>query len=315
MAAMSGGSGRFGRPGRGLALVFVAVVAAAVAVGVVFLVRDLTASPKAVPTQDLVASAIGNHAFVPPECAPVHSRRWVYPGTVTMSSTLYESFAIDYSCAQAASWTKRLARDVLPYSKTGNLIPLKGPAGYSCGAWPDATGHAYAGGCQKGTSSAFGWNWNVANPHDYFAAGSNGHLELSKGGGTDAESLLRTVGTNRYELDVANTSGIGYINRFLWSPPPGWSITALTKTTGGTCKLVSAGVSCTGTLRPPACLCAGAGGAIVVDFTVDGTSRLTTGGKVRTFGSEGSGLVLKSMTPVPFLVPGTPQAEAKQHGE
>jgi hypothetical protein len=310
---MSGRRGRFGRPGRGLVPLLLAVVVA-IAVGVTFLIRDQTASPKPVLAGDLVASAITNHAFLPPECAPVHARRWVYPGTVTMSSTLYESFAISYPCTKAASWTKRLARVALPYSKTGNLIPLHGPAGYSCGAWADATGHAYAGGCQRG-SSAFGWNWNVANPHDYFNAGSNGRLELSKGGGTDAESLLHTLGANRYELDIANTSGIGYIDRFLWSPPPGWTITALTKTTGGSCKLVSAGISCTGTLRPPTCLCAGAGGAVVVDFTIDATSGLTSGGKARTFGSEGSGLELKSMTPVPFLVPGTPQAAARQRGE
>jgi hypothetical protein len=311
---MSGEMGRRPRrPSRGL-IASLAVGAAAVAAGlIVYFVVEGTGGSSRPAATDPVTAAITNHGFVPPECAPLHGRRWVYPGTVRMSSTLYESFAISFPCSAAATWTKRLIRDVVPYSKTGNLIPISGPAGFSCGAWSDATHHAYAGGCQKGPS-AFGWNWNVPNPHDYFVPGPSGRMELSKGEGTDAETLLRSLAPNRYQLEVLNTSGIGFITRFLWSPPASWTITRVGRTTGGTCTLASGGLSCTGSVPPPSCLCTGSGGMLAVEFTVSTGAPTAAQGGRRPRGSVGSSFDLQAMTPVPFLVPGTPQAAARQHG-
>ena len=309
---MSGGKWRLSGRGKWLALLL--GVGVAVAIGVIVIVENDSSSPASSGSKGVVTAAIDGHSFLPPECAPIQGRRWVYPGTVEISSTLYESFALNYPCASAATWTKRLIVKTVPFSKTGVLIPVTGPPGFRCGAWADATRHAYAGGCQKGTE-AFGWNWNVANPHDYFIPSSSGRMELSKGSGSDVETVLRTLASNRYELDVSNTSGIGYINRFAWSPPPGWTITAVTKTTGGSCALASAKISCHGSIGPPACLCAGAGGDLIVDFTITSTPAKKVPHGPSTFGSVGSTFQLTPMTPVPFLVPGTPQEAQRQRGE
>jgi hypothetical protein len=36
-----------------------------------------------------------------------------------------------------------------------------------------------------------------------------------------------------YQLEVQNTSGIGYINAFSWDPPVNLTITAVTSSEGG----------------------------------------------------------------------------------
>src|SRR5579872_2365900 len=49
----------------------------------------------------------------------------------------------------------------------------------------------------------------------------------------DAVAVVRWVSPGLYQLDVQNTSGIGYINTFSWSPPIGLTITAVTSAEGG----------------------------------------------------------------------------------
>lgn len=287
-----------------------------VAAAAAYLIHDGTSPQTRALTQGtMLAAATNQHQFLSPECAPLGGRRWVYPGPVKINSTQYESFAISYSCQTAAEWTKRMIQDVVPFSKTGNPITIHGPSGFYCSAWADATGHAYAGGCQKG-AVAFGWNWNVVNPHDYFARDANGRMRLSKASGADAETVLRTRSRDHYELDVENTSGIGFINRFTWSPPPGWMITEITKTSGGKCSLASGTISCSGMVQPPGCLCAGGGGDVAIDFTVAATRRPTSRAHPISYGSVGAIVQLKAMTAVPFLIPGTPQAAARRrHGQ
>ena len=50
--------------------------------------------------------------------------------------------------------------------------------------------------------------------------------------GTDALSILTSLGADRYRLVVENTSPIGSINGFTWSPPSGWTVTAVTANSG-----------------------------------------------------------------------------------
>ena len=94
-------------------------------------------------------------------------------------------------------------------------------------AWPDAVGHAYAGGCQKGNEAALGWNWNVENPRQALVA-IDGSYHLVSLGGADVETVLTAVARNRYRLRVLNTSGIGILNGFDWTPPPGSKIDSIT---------------------------------------------------------------------------------------
>ena len=38
-------------------------------------------------------------------------------------------------------------------------------------------------------------------------------------GSADAVTVVRWIAPGTYQLDVQNTSGIGYINQFTWVPP------------------------------------------------------------------------------------------------
>ena len=56
-------------------------------------------------------------------------------------------------------------------------------------------------------------------------------------GAADAVSVVRWISPGTYQLDVQNTSGIGYINQFTWVPPGNLTVTAVTSTEGGHCSL------------------------------------------------------------------------------
>src|ERR1700722_14852960 len=60
-------------------------------------------------------------------------------------------------------------------------------------------------------------------------------------GATDAVTIIRFLDPVRglYQIEVQNTSGIGYINTFNWVPPPDMTTTAVTSTEGGHCSLVN----------------------------------------------------------------------------
>ena len=80
------------------------------------------------------------------------------------------------------------------------------------------TGIAYAGGCQKG-KQAFGWNWNVANSRQALVHGDDGSYHVVTLSGSDAETIVRPLTKGHYQVYVLNTSGIGFVNGFTWSPP------------------------------------------------------------------------------------------------
>ena len=253
------------------------------------------------------ATPTTGHLFFAPECAPVRGTRWVYPGPTKIASDRYESFAIRVSCAKAADWTRRLAQLTVPVKKHGVASILKGPRGFDCEAWPDAQGHAYAGGCQKGDNVAFGWNWNVENPRQALAQ-IDGQYHVVSLGGADLETVLTALPHRHYRLKVLNTSGIGYVNGFNWTPPPGSRITSITSSSGATCKLRSATlVTCAGKVSPPSCLCKGDGGAVTIEVAF---AAPISGGH----GTGGARVAITAMTPLPYLIPGTPKAAKRQHG-
>ena len=264
----------------------------------------------------LIQKAMNRHDFIYPECRPVTSRRWIFPGDAShFASSLYESYAIKYSCQTAATWIRRLSTLRIPLKLTGALEPLKeGPRGYSCGAWPDARGYAYAGGCSDTkTQSSFGWNWNVANPRVAFEYNANNKLVRVKVGGADSiTSLIPLKGDPNYEIILLNTSGVGYIKTFKWIPPAGWTIKSIASATGAKCRLASGNVFCSGAVVPPSCLCSGDGGRVVIRMDIQGVMEGTIDGHTVYYGNEGEATDLTSMVPVPFLIPGTTIAAAHQ---
>jgi hypothetical protein len=120
-------------------------------------------------------------------------------------------------------------------------------------------------------------------------------------------TTLRPLGNDQYELDVQDASAIGVIDKFTWSAPPGLTITAVTGSSGATCSLASGAISCSGTLATPQCLCTGSGGIAKIDFTATGDQPTEAGGHVVNQGLGWSYLHITQMTPVPYLVPDTPQ--------
>ena len=295
--------------------VAVGLVAAAVAVGAaagIYLAVDGSSGGKSSTTAEKAAGgqSATRHNFLEPECAPVQGPLWRYPGPARISSSSYELFAIHYDCAAAGSWAKQLAQLKIPVYRSGRSSDLQGPQGFYCTGWPDASGHAYAGGCQKG-NEAFGWNWNVANSRSALVRDGSGKYHVERLAGSDAQTIIRPRAKGHYQLYVLNTSGIGFLNGFTWTPPPGWTITAITKTTGGTCRLETGGtITCKGRVPPPSCLCSADGGAVSVDLAV----RTPSASKGQNFGAVGAKLRITRMTPVPYLIPGTPAEAKRQHG-
>jgi hypothetical protein len=290
--------------------------------------------------------AFNGQRLLTPECTPIKGPRWVYPigppvrglpnVVANIKSDLYEVFAINYSCKQASTWIRRLDGLRIPIRRSGNVTVLKGPPGYYCSAWPDANGHAYAGGCQSkggggcvttknsaghpyangrgckvtGGNKAFGWNWNVANRRVVFAHDDKGVLRLIHVSGSDTNVVFRYL-NGSYQLEILNTSGIGYLNGFTWTPSPGWTVTRIKKASGAACSLTPAGkIACTGSVHPPTCLCTGNGGSVSIQFTAAPTKK----NHGYLFGGGASQFKVTKMTPVPYLIPGTPDEAAKRNG-
>jgi hypothetical protein len=120
-------------------------------------------------------------------------------------------------------------------------------------------------------------------------------------GGADGAWVIRALGNDRYELTVQNTSRVGYIETFDWRPPVGATVKTVGKSSAGSCALVGELVHCDGLhLKPPKCLCR-PGGSETVVFTMHNPND--------NLGIEGSGLVIRDMTPILKNIPSTPGPE------
>jgi hypothetical protein len=126
---------------------------------------------------------------------------------------------------------------------------------------------------------------------------------LGRGAG-DAVVIVRWLSPGLYQLDVQNTSGIGYINQFVWTPPAGLTVTAITSAEGGKCRLVSGDIECNGNITPPTCTCL-AGGDLTVNFTATGLQPTYANGYWTYYGMVGAYLTITEMTPVPYHIPST----------
>jgi hypothetical protein len=121
-------------------------------------------------------------------------------------------------------------------------------------------------------------------------------------GSADAVAVVSWVSPGVYQLDVQNTSGIGYINAFDWVPPAALTITAVKSTEGGRCSLVGGDIQCKGKVAPPQCTCE-AGGDLTVTFTANGLEPQIINGVTYWYGIVGAYLRITQMTPVPYHIP------------
>jgi hypothetical protein len=118
--------------------------------------------------------------------------------------------------------------------------------------------------------------------------------------GSHANVVVRFLGKNHYQLRIVNTSDIGFINAFTWLAPRGLTVTAVTGSSDGTCRLSGNDIWCSGmAIRPPVCACR-SGGRATVSFTAETASRSGPG---QSYGIQGSGVRIAAMTPVPYLIP------------
>jgi hypothetical protein len=91
---------------------------------------------------------------------------------------------------------------------------------------------------------------------------------------TDVVTIVRALAlrAGKYQVEVENTSAIGYIKTFTWQPSDAITLTSITSTQGGSCRIASNSIICTASRRgitPPTCTCR-AGGSMEVNFTATG---------------------------------------------
>jgi hypothetical protein len=241
------------------------------------------------------------------QCPPVKAARWVYPANVKMSSDTYEAFTVGFSCATASSYIKQIVGRTLPANAAYEEQPLAGVPGFLCTAYPDKNDHAYGGSCRRG-GVEFGWNLNVL----FQSNDLEGDDDIVNN--TDATAILRPLGQGKYELEIQNTSRIGYINSFQWTPPPKMKILAVTSSSRGRCTVNPAGgIACATSLPPPKCLCRPSGGSITIDFTTPPTVVLKIQGHTVNPGILGARLQIVAMTPIHYLVAATLEQERQGH--
>lgn len=122
-------------------------------------------------------------------------------------------------------------------------------------------------------------------------------------GSVDADTTVRWLNTSgSYQLEVQNTSSIGYLDTFNWSPPPSMTITAVTGAVGAKCSLQNGEIHCVGKLKPPKCTCL-PGGEMTVNFTATGNNPTFADGYWTYYGIEGAFLQIETVTPVPYHIP------------
>ena len=199
-----------------------------------------------------------------------------------------------------------LITQTLPITTPGALNDLTAGPGYTCIAYPDKNGHAYAGSCVSG-SAKFDWNYNVMWHGVPDSSSGEGGLGIEPMGAIEYTTVLRPLGdgryrARRYELErdrldqPVHVGGTGRPDDHRSYEVHGREV--LTR---------SGAISCQGSLEPPKCLCTGSGGAATIEFTATGDANTVLNGHPVIHGLGWSYLRISQMTPVPYLVPDTPQ--------
>jgi hypothetical protein len=121
-------------------------------------------------------------------------------------------------------------------------------------------------------------------------------------GGMDALVVLTSLGHGRYQLRITNTTEIGFINSFTWVAPSQFTITHVTASSRGSCRLDGGNIVCDGqAIPPPKCTCL-PGGTMTIAFTARVPAAAAKAANQQR-GVVGGYLRLQHMTPVPYLIP------------
>ena len=107
------------------------------------------------------------------------------------------SFVVDMRCSQAAGFIKTLITQTLPITTPGAINDLIAGPGYTCIAYPDKNGHAYAGSCLSG-STRFDWNYNVMWHGVPDSSAGEGGLGIEPMGTIEYTTVLRPLANDRY---------------------------------------------------------------------------------------------------------------------
>jgi hypothetical protein len=109
--------------------------------------------------------------------------------------------------------------------------------------------------------------------------------------------VVRILSTDHYQIEVQNTDARNFIKSFIYTPPSGLTISAVTGVIGGTCSLNGAGgITCAGKLNPAICFsCVGA--SLIVNFSATGKEPTFANGFWTYYGVVG-GLQVTGTIPV-----------------
>jgi hypothetical protein len=124
--------------------------------------------------------------------------------------------------------------------------------------------------------------------------------------GPDASTIVRYVDLKhgQYQLEIENTSGLGYIKSFSWDAGSQLQLRAVKSVQGGRCQIASNQLSCSGWklgIAPPDCTCR-AGGRLVVNFTASGNEP-TFNGRYWTYYGLYSDTTVTDVNPVDYHIP------------
>jgi hypothetical protein len=120
---------------------------------------------------------------------------------------------------------------------------------------------------------------------------------------SDGRWVLRFLDIPRglYRIAVTSKTSPRSIKTFVWTPPQNMSLTAITSTDGGACKLAAGNISCHGVNGLAAstnCAC-----ALVVNFTATGLAPTFNGESWVWNGATSGVLICGPMTPCPYHLP------------
>ncbi|MDX6441572.1 MAG: hypothetical protein QOE43_1301 [Gaiellaceae bacterium] len=157
---------------------------------------------------------------------------------------------------------------------------------------------AGCGGGGGGGATTQSYGAKPLKPNDY---SNNGDPDSQPGTTLGASTTLTSDGKGHFTLRVQNQSSFGAINDFAWSPPPTLTVTSVTGSSKGSCRLAGGIISCQAKIEPPKCTCQ-PGPSVLVHFS---------GKTVKGFGNDavgysGSSLRVGGITPVPYIIPSSP---------
>jgi hypothetical protein len=151
------------------------------------------------------------------------------------------------------------------------------------------------GGGSAATTPSYGSQ--PLKPNNYT---HNGDPDSQAASALGAGTTLTSDGKGNFTLRVQNQSSFGVINDFTWAPPPTLTVTGVSGSSKGSCRLANGSIACRTRIQAPRCTCR-PGPSVVVHFT--GKTEKGNGDAV---GYVGGSLRVGGITPVPYLIPSSP---------